>query len=72
MVSLIKAIVLAACFAALIVVIAAQMAMPPGMVMPPGSDMAPPPNMSNHVSASMMIMGLFSFIVTVFVVKERA
>ncbi|XVF84888.1 hypothetical protein PTKIN_Ptkin17bG0075500 [Pterospermum kingtungense] len=71
MASLIKATVWATCFAALIIVIAAQTDMPPGMVMPPGSSMAPAPNTSNHVPPSMAI-GLLALIVTIFVVKERA
>ncbi|XVE84997.1 hypothetical protein DITRI_Ditri17bG0056900 [Diplodiscus trichospermus] len=67
------ATVWAACVAALIVVVAAQMDMPPGMVMPPGSVMptAPTPNMSNLVSPSMVI-GFLAFIVTSFIVKNRA
>ncbi|XWS34872.1 hypothetical protein CRYUN_Cryun21dG0074200 [Craigia yunnanensis] len=71
--SLIKATVWATYFAALINVIAAQMDMPPGMAMTPGMVMppAPTPNMSNLVSPSMVI-GFLAFIVTIFVVKERA
>ncbi|XVF02375.1 hypothetical protein REPUB_Repub04eG0170100 [Reevesia pubescens] len=70
---LIKAAVWATCFTALIIVIAADMDMPPGMVMPPGSVMppAPTPNMSNLVSPSLVI-GFLAFVVTNFVVKERA
>ena len=57
----------------LIIVIAAQMEMTAGMAMTPGMVMspAPTPNMSNLASPSMVI-GLLAFIVTIFVVKERA
>ncbi|EOY00339.1 Uncharacterized protein TCM_010190 [Theobroma cacao] len=65
--SLIKATISAACFATLIIVVGAEMDMPPGMVMPP----APTPNVSNLVSPSVVI-GFLTLIVTVFVVTERA
>ncbi|KAB2090924.1 hypothetical protein ERO13_A03G142700v2 [Gossypium hirsutum] len=72
--SLIKATVWSTCFAALIIAIAAQMDMPPGMVMPPGSVMpsAPTPNRSGHVVSPSVVLGLLAFMFSIFVFNQRA
>ncbi|KAK8526495.1 hypothetical protein V6N12_020965 [Hibiscus sabdariffa] len=70
MASLIKATVWFTCFTVLLVAVAAEMYMPPGMAMPPGMVM-PPPSTSNLVSPSLAI-GFIAFIVSILVVNQRA